>query len=279
MVKKLQAILLLIIVLTLESCAIPGSYMGPLDVRTPLMAEGKLANPEFIQVNPDLLRNDKSLNPPYQYKVGKRDVMNVIVWNHPELTIPSNQTTSDAVSVTTATNTLNENQVGILVDDKGEVFFPLVGKIKVENLSVDQVRIVMTNRMAKYIRSPQISVRVSVFRSKPIYVIGEVNKPGIQYANDIPRTVMDAINIAGGITTDSSDVGHVYIIRGSYEHPRVYWFNVTTPGAMMMAESFQLNPYDVVYISTAGITRWNRVVSQIVPTLSSVWYTKALINA
>jgi polysaccharide export outer membrane protein len=43
-----------------------------------------------------------------------------------------------------------------------------------------------------------------------------------------------------------------------------------------MGERFQLKQNDIVVVSTAVVTRWNRFLNQLLPTLQTVWYTKAI---
>jgi len=261
-----KEIVLLIIFFLLVSCHSPGTYMGPADMKKPLVSKGRLLYPDFAPITPDHFLYKK---PGFKYRVGPQDILTIIVWNHPELTIPSMQTTSESVNIYAHINDANNTPAGILVDEKGEIFFPLAGKVTVNKLTVDQIRVRITNRLVKYIRSPQVSVRVSAFRNKPIYIVGEVVKPGIQYITDIPLTIIDVINQAGGIDKDSSDTHYIYVIRGHIARPQVYWLDASTPGAMLMGIHFRLQSGDIVMVSTAGVARYSRVVNKILPTIQT----------
>lgn len=240
--------------------------MGQSDVKKPLHSGNELFYPTFIPITPDVCAENAPVS---EYQVGPQDILTIIVWNHPELTIPSMQTTSENVNIYANLNQGNNNPAGILVNERGEIFFPLAGKMEVGRKSVDQIRQHITQRLQKYIRNPQVSVRVSAFRNKPVYIVGEVVKSGVQYISDMPISIMDIINEAGGVDKDSSDTHYIYVIRGDFRRPQVYWLNASTPGAVLMAVQFKLQPRDIVIVSTANVARYSRVVNKILPTIQT----------
>lgn len=268
--KLIYAMILIVLAQGLLGCDTPGTYMGPADVNRSVLVGRMKITPAIVPIGPRLF--DSYTPRPHEYRVGPQDILTIIVWNHPELTIPSMQTTSESVNFYTHANETTNNPPGVLVDERGEIFFPLAGKFRVEDMTVDQIRVALTHRLYRYIRNPQVSVRVTVFRNKPIYVMGEVVKPGIQPITDMPMSIMDAINLAGGIDKESSDAHYIYVLRGDYFHPTVYWLDATTPGALLLSRSFLLEPRDVVMVSTAGVARYSRVVNKILPTIQTFMY-------
>jgi len=126
----------------------------------------------------------------FAYQVGPRDVLAVSVWDHPELSSPERQ---DA--------TAEAN--GYLVSEDGTIFYPYIGSVKVADLTIEQIRAKLTELLAAEIQSPQLDVSVAAYRSKTVFIAGEVASPGLQPITDLPLTILDAINNANGFTGDA----------------------------------------------------------------------------
>ncbi|MCL5260302.1 MAG: polysaccharide biosynthesis/export family protein [Gammaproteobacteria bacterium] len=289
----MRRIFLVVVALFLAGCTVPGTYMASSSSVTASArsdAKGQLLHAKIIPVDDKLLRTSNvvpEINAPYKYRVGPYDVLNIVVWNHPELTLPASQTTAETASSITMTsvsfvqgllnNQNNAQSLGIFVNANGEIIMPLLGKQKVSGLSVDQISSKLTIELRKYIRNPQVSVSVSAFNSKRVHVIGEVMQPGMRPLTDRPLTVLDALNLCGGINTNSADVQHIYIIRSINNRDiSVYWLNARSPQALLIAERFRLVDNDIIYVSPAGVVSWNRIISQILPTIETIWYTSTV---
>lgn len=109
---------------------------------------------------------------------------------------------------------------------------------------------------------------------KKIYVLGEVVNPQAMTFKATSLNLMDAIGTAGGIRQDTADGEAVYVIRGAEniatEQATVFQLNAESPAAFALAQHFPLQPQDVVFVGPAGITRWNRFISQLLPSASVV---------
>jgi polysaccharide export outer membrane protein len=279
--------------------------------------------------------------PPYpeltDYKLGPGDIISVIVWDHPELTIPAGMYRS-------------AEQSGNLVDADGNVFYPYAGTIHVAGKTAYEVRDILAKKLAKVVEKPQIDVRVVSFRSKRVYVVGEVKQPGLFEITDVPLTLVDAVNKAGGLSTEAdssqllltrdgktwrvdlqalyeegatrqnvlllagdiinvpdrqlnkvfvlgevkkpgsmvmnkrrltlaealADAGYIdqftanphwiFVMRGQLDKPELYHLDSKSPDALLLADRFPLRARDIVYVDAADVTRWNRVISNILPT-------------
>jgi polysaccharide export outer membrane protein len=178
---------------------------------------------ELVQVDP----------PPYV--IGNSDVLSITVWDHPELAGAG--MAAAAAMVDTGGAVANAPQQGFAVDHHGAIQFPYAGQVQVSGLTEEGARNVLARKLAKYIAAPNVTLRIQAFRSKRVYLDGEVKNAGVQAINDLPMTLVEALNRAGGLlpTADQSRIG---IERGE----RRYSINLrelvqkgVNPGTLMLA--------------------------------------------
>jgi polysaccharide export outer membrane protein len=180
--------------------------------------------PVLKSITPDLIREQKAehsrqngdsvahLKEGYStYLIGSGDILSVVVWGHPELA----GTTMETVTPNMATGELAPTAAppaGFVVDESGLLQFPFAGELKVSGLSEVQARNLLVNALSRYINNPRVTLRVQAYRSKRVYIDGEVKIPGLLTINDIPMTLVEALNRAGG-ALPSADQSQIIINR------------------------------------------------------------------
>ena len=136
----------------------------------------------------------------WNYRIGVGDILEIVVWDHPELTLPAGEGRSTQES-------------GLRVQSDGTFFYPYVGQVVARGRTPEAVRTDLTKQLATYIPDPQIEVRVVGYRSQAVSVTGAVGSPSRQSLTDTPLTLLDAVDAAGGLTKEA-DARKVLLRRG-----------------------------------------------------------------
>jgi polysaccharide export outer membrane protein len=284
---------------------------------------------------------------PGPYKLGPGDVLQITVWDHPELAAALGQQVQN--------NKPADPTQGFVIDDQGNLSFPYLSHpIHAAGQTIGQVQAEVKRDLSREFREPQVTVRVASYRSAQVYIDGEVRTPGGQAFNDIPMTLTEAINRAGGFT-ENADRAHItltrngtsypidltqliaagknpqdimlkpgdmlrvtardqnqayvmgevnkpiaatpttdgtltlsdalsqagfinqgtanarqlYVIREQNGKPQVYHLDSASPVSMLLANQFDLQPKDVVYVDNGPLVRFNRVLNLLLPAINA----------
>lgn len=102
---------------------------------------------------------------------------------------------------------------------------------------------------------------------KEVYVIGEVLRPQAITFKTTDMSLTQALGRTGGLNPITAKGSAVYVIRGIEERTQatVYHLDAKSPVAFTLADRFSLRPGDVVWVGPAGVTRWNRFLTQLLP--------------
>jgi len=106
--------------------------------------------------------------------------------------------------------------------------------------------------------------------SAEVYVMGEVMRPQAVTFRTLPFiTLTQALGRVGGLNPVTSNGRAVYVIRGANDlanaPAKVFQLDARSPSAFALGDDFKLKSGDVVLVGAAGITRWNRFLSQLLP--------------
>jgi polysaccharide export outer membrane protein len=108
--------------------------------------------------------------------------------------------------------------------------------------------------------------------------MGEVRVPQAKLMVKRRMTLSEAIGDSGGFDPLTANVGRIYVIRGNFDAPAIYRLDASSADALLLATQFQLAPGDVVFVATYELSRWNRVMTQIVPTVQILYEAAVAVD-
>ncbi len=121
------------------------------------------------------------------YRIGPNDILHVYVWKEEELT------------------------QDVIVMPDGRISFPLIGEIEAQGKTVTGLQLTITEKLKEFITVPNVSVIVRESRSRIIYTIGKIVRPG-PYPLAAEMTVIQALSACGGFA-EWADEKHIIIVR------------------------------------------------------------------
>ncbi|MCL1669423.1 polysaccharide biosynthesis/export family protein [Elizabethkingia ursingii] len=155
-----------------------------------------------------------------------------------------------------------------IIDQNGEIDFPVLGKLATRGLTVEQFKNNLYNKITRYIKEPTVSVKLNNFR---ISVMGEVARPGEYVVADGQTNLMKALALAGDLTIygKRDDILLVRTVDGKIEKARVDilrsdfidspYYNLKQGDVIYVSanktreKSSRLDPNMPIYISVASI--------------------------
>jgi polysaccharide export outer membrane protein len=155
------------------------------------------------------------------------------------------------------------NEKPFRIDSDGNVNMPLIGRIHVSGMTVQELEADLVLKLREYIRDPQVIVSVVQFRSEPVFFVGAFKTPGI-YPLQGRRTLVEMLTAIGGLQPNASR--HIKITRraeygtiplpGAIEDPEKKISTVEISMGSLRenvnpAEDILLQPYDVISVERA----------------------------
>ncbi|MDA3440673.1 polysaccharide biosynthesis/export family protein [Acinetobacter bereziniae] len=279
------------------------------------------------------------------YRLSSGDVLSIQLWAYPEITPPIQDAT-------------NIKAVGYPIDSNGNVQLPLVGSVRIAGKTLAETNRFLHNQFAKYLKHPDVVVRVLSYEGRRYFVNGQVMRSGQYTLNDQPISIYTALGQAGGIDTKTGDTTNIQLIRNGqtynlntiqlekqglslhqlliqpndtiFVHTKqdqklyvmgessrsqaltlrdqgmtlsdvlgesegispysasaariyvmrtnldtkqstIYHLNLSSLGNLALANQFAMQKNDIVYIDATGLTRWQRIMNQIIPFSSALY--------
>lgn len=174
-------------------------------------------------------------------------------------------------------NAQNQLINGFLVDESGQIEFPVVGRVKFGGLTVFQAQDSLQKVFKPFLKNPVARVRLLNFR---FTVLGEVNVEQQVVSPNTRVTVMEAIGMAGGLT-DLADRSQVKVIRQRSNETEVFYVDLLRED-LVEANHYYIQQNDVIIVPPLRQRPfrkyWGQNIALFVSTVSVVLLTINLIN-
>lgn len=176
-----------------------------------------------------LFRSQQSI-----YRLSPGDVLSIQLWAYPEITPPIQDAT-------------NIKAVGYPIDPNGRVHLPLVGSVKVSGKTLAEVNTYLRSQFSKYLKHPDVVVRVLSYEGRRYFVNGQVIKSGQYTLNDQPISLYTALGQAGGIDTKTGDTTNIQLIRNGSTY-NLNTIQLEKNGLSL--HNLLIQPNDTIFVNT-----------------------------
>ena len=140
-----------------------------------------------------------------------------------------------------------ELQREILVRPDGAFTFPLAGDIDATGKSTEEIRVILVERLKRYVPNPVVTVAVKQIGGNHVYVLGKVNRPG-EFPFSNPVDVMQAISLAGGATPYAALNDIVILRRQNGRQHALSFHYLDVARGRDLAQNIQLQSGDTVVV-------------------------------
>jgi polysaccharide export outer membrane protein len=220
--------------LGLSMCALVGVGCAAAPPSRTVLPESAASSPAVEHIN-SALASAALQTPaaPADYPLGPEDVLQITLFNIPETEAGVTPRTTD-----------------VRVSQEGKITLPLIGDIVVAGKTTTDLEQLLQKEYDRYIRAPQVGIRVTEFRSQQVSVMGAVGKPGVFQLTG-PRTLADLLSMSGGISERAG--GQVHIYRQGPQGRQTYVVDLmalaNNPGLVNMP----VQASDVINVPQAGM--------------------------
>lgn len=151
------------------------------------------------------------------------------------------------------------------VSDEGYIEFPILGKVFIKELTVEQTKNLLQQLVDEYIKEAVVIVKMVNFK---ITILGEAKNPGsiTIYQNKI--NVLEAIAMAGDLT-DFANRNKVTLVRQVKGGSKTYYLDLTST-KLLSSELYYLSPNDILYISPLRVKQYGFTTFPYTLVLSSI---------
>lgn len=204
----------------------------------------------------------------YDAKILPKDMLTITVnTKTPEASQPFNLTISNTLNQSGQLSGVGSLQ-GYLVDNNGDINFPVVGKIHVQGLTKNQCQDLIAQKISPYLSSsenPVVTVKMSSYH---VTIIGEVNSPKVVAVTTEKMSILEALAEAGDLTIYGRR-DNIILIRESGTGQKEYHIINLNDANIFNSPYYYLQQNDIVYVEPNGVKAKNSAIGS----STTIWFS------
>ena len=185
----------------------------------------------------------------YDAKIMPKDILSITVnTTDPAAAAPFNLTMQTAYNVSLGGSSVSSQPTlqQYLVNNQGEIDFPVLGRLKIEGLTKNQAEDLIREKLIPYLKeTPVVTVRMVNYK---ISVLGEVNKPGTFTVTNEKVNVLEALAMAGDMTVYGVRE-NVKLVREDANGKRLIQTLNLNDADLVLSPYFYLQQNDILYVT------------------------------
>lgn len=205
----------------------------------------------------------------YDAKIMPKDILTITVsTTNPEAATPFNLTVSNTLNSTGQMYSGSGVLQTYLVDNDGEIDYPVVGTIKVAGLTKNECQELVKSKIKAFLaeeENPIVTVRMSSYR---VTIIGEVRSPGVIPVGTEKMSILEALASAGDLTIYGKRDNVMLIREEANGQKTIHRLNLNDAN-IISSPYYYLQQNDIVYVEPNGVQAKNSAIGS----STTIWFS------
>lgn len=205
----------------------------------------------------------------YDAKIMPKDILTITVsTTNPEAATPFNLTVSNTLNSTGQMYSGSGVLQTYLVDNDGEIDYPVVGTIKVAGLTKNECQELVKSKIKAFLaeeENPIVTVRMSSYR---VTIIGEVRSPGVIPVGTEKMSILEALASAGDLTIYGKRDNVMLIREDANGQKTIHRLNLNDAN-IISSPYYYLQQNDIVYVEPNGVQAKNSAIGS----STTIWFS------
>ncbi len=239
MKKAIQSLFLLLMIVWLGSCSSSKQV------------------PYFQNIDQVSLESSKGL---YDAKIMPKDMLTItVITTDPQAAAPFNLSVQNTIGALGQLSSGSGALQGYLVDNEGNINFPVIGKIHVVGLTKTQCQDLIRGKVSPYLADSEKPVVTVTMASYRVTITGEVNKPGVVPVSTEKMSIIEALAQAGDLTIYGKRDNVMLIRENANGQKEAHRLNLND-AELINSPYYYLQQNDIIYVEPNSVKAKNSAI-------------------